>query len=542
MGAPAPSPAAETEARGTRWAVLWVPDWPVAAAIADGVVTADEPAALHDGRGLTAVSAQARALGVRRGMRRRTAQQICPELVLADRDEGRDVRAFEPVVQALEDVVSHVQVLRPGVIVIPAGGPARFFGAEETLAAELIGAVAQVAGVEAQVGLADGLLAALLAARSSALVPVGGGADYLAGRDVRDLLYLATTRSASAQVVDLVDLLRRLGVSTLGDLAAMRPGQVSSRFGALGAHVHRLARGLDVHTPAVHRPEPDIMVRAELDPPAQRLDTAAFAARRLAEELNNRMLRRGVVCTRLRVLARTENGVPLDRTWRIEGALTARELTDRVRWQLEGWLTGRSGQPPSAALTHLELTAEELTPAGAVQDGLWGQAGRGQRQAGRAALRVQHLLGAEQVLTPVLEGGRTPRDRVRLVAWGDETRPQRDPGAPWPGQIPQPLPATVPTEPVPARLQDAQGRVLSVGERGELDGLPAWVQVARSDQIPAGMVGDGQVTGWAGPWPVHERWWSGGVPKAYLQVVCADEMALLLCVSAGSWWVEGFYD
>src|SRR5690625_2335831 len=138
-------------------------------------------------------------------MRRRTAQQICPELVLADRDEGRDVRAFEPVVQALEDVVSHVQVLRPGVIVIPAGGPARFFGAEETLAAELIGAVAQVAGVEAQVGLADGLLAALLAARSSALVPVGGGADYLAGRDVRDLLYLATTRSASAQVVDLAD-------------------------------------------------------------------------------------------------------------------------------------------------------------------------------------------------------------------------------------------------------------------------------------------------------------------------------------------------
>src|SRR5699024_11725974 len=139
----------------------------------------------------------------------------------------------------------------------------------------------------------------------------------------------------------------------------MRPGQVGPRFGALGTAVHRLARGLDEFPVPLHRGEPDITVHAELDPPVQRLDVAAFAARRLAEELNNRMLRRGVVCTRLRVLARTENGVPLDRTWRIEGALTARELTDRVRWQLEGWLTGRSGQPPSAALTHLELTAEE---------------------------------------------------------------------------------------------------------------------------------------------------------------------------------------
>src|SRR5699024_4625696 len=104
----------------------------------------------------------------------------------------------------------------------------------------------------------------------------------------------------------------------------------------------------------LHRGEPDITVHAELDPPVQRLDVAAFAGRRLAEELNNRMLRRGVVCTRLRVLARAENGAELERTWRIEGVLTASELTDRVRWQLEGWLSGRSGEAPSAPLVHLE--------------------------------------------------------------------------------------------------------------------------------------------------------------------------------------------
>src|SRR5699024_8783295 len=147
------------------------------------------------------------------------------------------------------------------------------------------------------------------------------------------------------------------------------------------------------------------------------------AGRRLAEEVNNRMLRRGVVCARLRVLARTADGVELERTWRIDGALTATELTDRVRWQLEGWLSGRSGERPSAPLVHLELAAEEVHPAAALTEGLWGRSSRGQVHAGRAALRVQGMLGAEQVLTPVLEGGRTPKGRVRLVAWGDETSP-----------------------------------------------------------------------------------------------------------------------
>ncbi|WP_154793799.1 DNA polymerase Y family protein [Occultella kanbiaonis] len=563
---PAPEGARLAEA-ATRLAVLWVPDWPIAAAVAEGLIGAHQSVVLHDGRGVTAVSAKARAEGVRRGMRRRTAQGLCPDLVLLPADEARDVRAFEPLVQGVEEVVPQVQVMRPGVIAVGARGPSRYLGSEEAVAEALVGAVAQASGSEAQVGIADGLLAALLAARTSTVVPPGRSARFLAPRDVRDLIYITTTRQSRAAYTDLVDLLRRLGLSTLADLAMMRTAHVLPRFGELGVQAQRLARGLDAYPPQTHRPEPDITTHAELDPPAQRIDTAAFAARRLAEELQSRMVRRGVVCARLRVSARAENGSELTRTWRIDGALTATELTDRVRWQLEGWLSGRSGQPPSAALTHLELAAEEISPAAAVQDGLWGRVGRGQVQAGRAVLRVQGLIGAEGVLAPVLEGGRSPRDRVRLVTWGDELRPLRDPEAPWPGQIPRPLPATVPAEPVPARLVDAQGDPVRVGRRGELEGDPALVEVRRATRTAssgtvstagtvraAGTVrgagaarGTGTtatahpITGWAGPWPVHERWWSGTEPRTYLQVV-TEGGALLLAGEGGRWWVEGVYD
>lgn len=539
------SPHSLDQAQAPRLAALWAPDWPVAAALAESLTPAHLPVAVHDARMVTAVSAPARAEGVRRGMTRRTAQSLCADLVLVPRDEGRDVRAFEPVAQAVETVVAAVEVMRPGVIVIPARGPSRHYGSEERLADLLVGAVARISGVECQVGLADGLLAALLAAREGVIVPAGASAQFLAPRDVRDLLHVAVTRDSHAAWGDLVHLLRRLGARTLGAFAAMRPGDVAARFGVPGVRGHRLARGLDAADAAARRPAPDVRVHTVLDPPAARIDAAAFAARRMAEELHTRMLRRGSSCARLRVLVRAEDGQEVERTWRVDGALTASEVTDRVRWQLEGWLTGRSGQPPSAPLARVEIVAEEVTAAGTGQEGLWGRRGRGERQAARAALRVQGLLGAERVLTATPQGGRTPQDQVRMAAWGDEPAGLRPLTAPWPGRLPEPLPATVPAEEVPIEVVDRTGAALDVDSRGALTptgSAPAIVRCPGQDAVPLAS-GNYRVDAWAGPWPVRERWWSAEPrQRAFLQLVLADGPALLACVEDGRWQVAGVYD
>ncbi len=543
----------------TRTAALWAPDWPIAAVVADGLVAAHLPLAVHDGRGVTAVSARARREGVRRGMRRRTAQGVCPELVLVPADEGRDARAFEPVVQAVETVVAGVEVVRPGIVLLPAHGPARHVGSEEALAELLVGRVAEEVGAECQVGIGDGVLAAVLAARDGVILPAGTSAAFLAPRDVRDLQHHATTSEAAMETAALTDLLRRLGLRTLGAFAALGAGDVLARFGVVGERAQRLARGLDVRPPVARRPEQDVVATADLDPPALRVDVAAFAARRLAEQLHERMLRRGVVCARLRVEARTESGQELVRTWRIDGALTAAELTDRVRWQLEGWISGRSGAGPSAPLVRLELAGEEVSPANVTQDGLWGRARRGEVQASRAALRVQGLLGPTGVLVPVSQGGRDPRSRVRLVAWGDEATPARALGAPWPGQIPSPLPATVPVERVRLEVLDHVGRPLEVTDRGDLTGRPhRLIGVPRPEPgrtgsmtAPSGATGRGpgeggrqdQVESWAGPWPVAERWWSGeSRRRTYLQILVADGPGLLVAAEDDAWWLEGVYD
>ncbi len=529
-----------------RTAALWVPDWPVLAAMEVERVPAHAPAAVHDGRRITAVSAPARRQGVRRGMRRRTAQQCCPELALLPADPGRDAREFEPVAVAAEGVVAGLEVVRPGLILLPAAGAGRYHGSEQVLAERLVSAVAEV-GCEAQVGMADGVGAAVIAARASTLVPAGTTREFLAGWGIGELRHL--TVGAVTEVDALVDLLVRLGVHTLGDLARLPRADVAARFGHGGEWAHRVASGEDDRPTALRRPEPDVAVAQDFDPPVERLEATAFAARWLAQELHEAMVAAGVGCGRVQITATTTEGTELVRTWRTDtalGGLSVPRLTDRVRWQLDGWLTARSlgrtgtGQDPEPApLARLALRAEEVVAVGAEQGRLWGQAAGADLRAHRAVHRVQGLLGAEAVLSARVQGGREVRDQVHLVPWGEDVPPARGLDAPWPGRLPAPAPATVLVAPQSVQLCGTDGRRVEVDARLQVSAEPAVVW------WPDG-TSQNAVTGWAGPWPIVQRWWGATGPSpsrtVYLQATLDDGRAVLLALTDGVWTLEATYD
>lgn len=529
-----------------RTAALWVPDWPVLAAMTTADVPVHVPAAVHDGRRVVAVSALARAAGVRRGMRRRHAQETCPGLALLDADPGRDVRGFEPVAAAAETVVSGIEVVRPGLVLLPARGAGRYHGSEEALAGELVDAVARLTGYEARVGMADGVGAAVLAARADRIVPAGATAAFLAPLGIGELVHVATDDPAA--VAELADLLGRLGLRTLGDLARLSRSDVQTRFGVLGRWAHHVAAGDDDRPTALRRLEPDVAVERDLDPPVDRIEATAFAARLLAEALHARMVERGVSCGRLRITARTEDGQELARAWRTDaalGGLGVGRMTDRVRWQLEGWLTGHAlarpgaGDPAPAPIVRLALCAEEVAPAGAEQGRLWGEASGADLRAHRAVHRIQGLLGTDAVLGAAVQGGREVHDRVRLTPWGEDTTAGRPTSAPWPGHLPPPAPATVLATPQLVQVCDAAGRRVEVDARGEVSGEPAILWWPPAD----GVEREAAVTGWAGPWQVVQRWWTDtGSRQAYVQATLDDSQAVLLALRDGVWTIEALYD
>ena len=84
---------------------------------------------------------------------------------------------------------------------------------------------------------------------------------------------------------ELVDLLARLGLRTLGAFAALPEAVVLGRFGPPGADAHRLARGEMEHDPVATVPPEELAETIELDPPALHVDEAAFAAKMLADRL-----------------------------------------------------------------------------------------------------------------------------------------------------------------------------------------------------------------------------------------------------------------
>ena len=510
-----------------RTAAVWCPDWPVAAAAAAEGMPVHLPAAIVHANTVVACSEVARAEGVRRGLRRREAQGRCPELVIFAHDPGRDARAFEPVVAAVEELAPGVEIVRPGLCAFAARGPVRYVGGEPAVAERIVDQVAGC-GAEALVGIADGVFAASLAARRAALVPPGATRGFLAGFDIGVL-----------DRPELADLMRRLGIRTLGQFAALPARDVAVRFGPGGSLAHRLARGLAERPLVARTPPRDTTVTSELDPPVDRVDTAAFAARTLAERLHESLARHGIACTRLRIEAQTGNGEELSRVWRHDGVLTASDVADRVRWQLDGWLTGRSGDVrPTAGITVLRLVPEEITEYGGFQLGLWGDAGEAGERAHRVLSRVQGMLGPEAVLTAVLGGGRGPDDRVRFVPWRDQRTPA-PPEAPWPGRLPSPSPSEVLAEPVPAAVFAADGSPVGVTGRTEVTAAPAEVAVRGGPRRA--------IRAWAGPWPVEERWWDPAAARrrARFQVLADDpaagQVALLLSVAGGSWWLEGSY-
>ncbi len=104
----------------------------------------------------------------------------------------------------------------------------------------------------------------------------------------------------------------------------------------------------------------------------------------------------------------------------------------------------------------------------------------------------------------------------------------------WPGRLPAPSPATVPPQPLPAELLDAGGRSVRLSDPDMLTAPPH--RLVLDTEVRT-------VQGWAGPWPLHQRWWSPeAVASSRVQVLATDGAAFLLLATDGRWWVTGIYD
>lgn len=348
------------------------------------------------------VSSSAEAFGVHKGMRLGEALARCPSLALIPPDPVGVADAWEKVIARLESVGAAVESDAPGLAFFDASSLARLHGgvsdsasAEARLArigpppwlTGVINAVRAALRLPARIGAGPSRFCALAGAvkARSRRVEVVDGARGLKHEPV-------TLLRRRPEVEQMVEPLMRLGVTTLGDLAALGRPTVADRFGRIGELAHDLARGQDTEL----RPrQPGEVLEETLELPESasgvQLERALVL---LVDKLLARRERRGRTLRAVVLGARLVEGG----TWR-ERVVFREPLSDSARMRLA---LGQKLVLLPAPAESLRLTVERFGPSAAGAHALFDDGSAARQARMREAIRQARAVAGPEAALRVL--------------------------------------------------------------------------------------------------------------------------------------------
>ncbi len=360
-------------------------------------------------------SGAAEAFGVRAGMRLAEALSRCPALALVAADPVRAEAVWESSLRRLEGLGAAVEPARPGEAFFALEPLCGLYGS----IAAVLARARRALGPPARLGAGPNRLCAHAAAtrmrarRPAVIVPEPAARRLLAGLPVAALRdRLGDERRRGWEEAAFIDSLERLGVRTLGELAALPAEAVADRFGEPGLRALRLARGVDEPL-RPRRPSEELVERLGLPEAAsgQQLERALGL---LIERLLAHPARAGRTIRRLRLEARLAGGGG----WRSEVVLRA-ALASPERLRLA--LTPRLGELPGPA-TSLALRALELGPEAGDQAPLRRSPSEERRGRLGEAVRQARAAAGRDAILQVIEvdpRSRVPERRAILTPFPD---------------------------------------------------------------------------------------------------------------------------
>lgn len=456
---------------------------------------------------------------------------------------GND-RTVHRLAQGLVDVTPMIELADDATLLLPMRGPTRYFGTEHAVVQRIVEAATSVGVDTVSVGVGSSRLAAHVAASGGGtrIIPHEMHAGFLANQSVVVLERFAHIAP------DVVSLLVRLGLDTLGAVAAVERDVLADRFGPEGDDVHVLASGDDLHAVSCEPLPTQCLVESHHDVPLDDLASVVMVADDLAHRVVAQLAPQGLVACRVIATFSTEHDETCSRVWYHPHGFTQPSLTERLRRQVEKWLEDGL----TSGVTHASIDVQETAPRHATQLGLWGEHGKADHAAWNAVNRLVSIVG-DSVRVPEWRGGRDPMRQFALVpASHVELRDvvaahQRvTPGGVHPRDWTGAIAGIVPTVPVEPRREievlDATDHRVVVTGRHVFSSQPRFV-------VDGGR--RHRIVECCGPWPVEERWWDAARRRRVARMQCIVETvdggratqttAWLVVLEQGSWWLVGVY-
>jgi DNA polymerase-4/protein ImuB len=187
--------------------------------------------------------------GVRPGMLLREVTALCPDAIFIEPNPVREATVFDEILRSLETFSPSIEIGPPGCCYVDLHGLQRHDASPEAGAVRLLRLIPPV--LRPRAGIAPGKFTALCAARKA-----HPGNTVLIAEDavttfLRDLpvAWLPLDPKAIAQM-------ERLGLRTMGEVAALPAPAMQARFGKEGRRAWQLSNGQDDLTVTpIQRPE-----------------------------------------------------------------------------------------------------------------------------------------------------------------------------------------------------------------------------------------------------------------------------------------------
>ncbi|MDF1551792.1 MAG: DNA polymerase IV [Deferrisomatales bacterium] len=243
------------------------------------------------GRGVVAAcSYEARGFGVHSALPISQAWRRCPHAMYVRPRGSRYGEVSRQVFELLGRYTDLVEPLSIDEAFLDVTGSGKLWGDAESIGRALQGAIRDELGLEASVGIAPNKFVAKIASdlekpRGFVVVPPERVAGFLAPLPITRLWGVGPKTA---------EQLRRLGLTTIGAIAAWPAGALKSRLGEMGEHLWHLARGEDSR-PVVPHSEPkslgcETTFDADQRDPAVVRNTLLALSDRLASRLRRRGL------------------------------------------------------------------------------------------------------------------------------------------------------------------------------------------------------------------------------------------------------------
>jgi DNA polymerase IV len=328
---------------------------------------------------VSSASYEAREYGVRSAMPTARARALCPHAVYLPPDFTAYSAASAAVMRIFSDVTPLVEPLSLDEAFLDVGGAARLLGRPATIAAAIRARVVAELGLTCSVGVAPTKFVAKLGSTRAkpdgvVVVPAARVLEFLHPLPV-EALWGVGERAAQA--------LRRLGLTTVGDLAQAPVGMLRSALGdAAATHLHELSWGRDPRRVSPDQVEKSVGAETTFD-----VDVSDAAALRrvmlaLAGKVGRRLRHAGVIGRTVSIKVRLADFQTVNRSRTLPGATdVAREIFETA-WALFGVLFP-AGPPP---VRLIGVRVEGLVTAdGAPRQVMLGTPEHGWREAETAA-------------------------------------------------------------------------------------------------------------------------------------------------------------